>query len=289
MKMARSLFFVFALVFMLFLGFVIRVYLLIPDRKDLMSCFTTKMYSVYLCPQSKNYSSLNQIAKVMQKTVVLTEDSRFFEHKGFDWESIEKSAKENIEGGKYKRGGSTISQQLAKNLFLTKDKTMIRKVIEAFITYQIEKHLTKREILEKYLNVVEFGKDLYGIKPAAWHYFKKAPSQLDAVESAFLAMLLPSPIKYSRSFSAKKLTPFAFSRIKRIIYDMYHYDRITEGQYQDAKQKLREFFSTPEQIEEIETMDTQNLENSETTSEETSDEPDADDQSDQDEGEDFKS
>ncbi len=282
MKMARSLFFIFALVFMLFLGFVIRVYLLIPDRKDLMSCFTTKMYNVYLCRQSKNYVSLSQISKVMQKTVVLTEDSSFFEHKGFDWESIEKSAKENIEGGKYKRGGSTISQQLAKNLYLTKDKTMIRKVVEAFITNQIEKHLTKKEILEKYLNVVEFGKDLYGIKPAALYYFKKSPSQLDAVESAFLAMLLPSPIKYSRSFYAKKLSPFVFNRIKRIIYDLYHYDRITEEQYSDAKQKLRGFFSTPEQIEEIETMDTQDMVNSAETSDESGG-PEEGDQDDSDE------
>lgn len=256
MKSAQIVFYVFAAIFMLVLGFVIRVYLLIPNREDLLSCFTTKMHNVYLCPQSKNYVPLNQISKVMQKTVILTEDSRFYEHKGFDWESIEKSAKENLEGGRYKRGGSTITQQLAKNLYLTKDKTIVRKIIEACITFQIEKYLTKREILEKYLNVVEFGKDIYGIKPAAWHYFKKSPGQLDAMESAFLAMLLPSPQKYSKSFYTKKLTPFVFRRIKQIIRDMYQYDRINEDQYIVAKDRLREFFSTPEQLAEINDMDT---------------------------------
>lgn len=255
MKSTKWILFSFALLFFLFLGFVIRVYLLIPDRKDLMSCFTTKMYEVYLCPGSKNYVPLSQISRIMQKTVVLTEDSLFFEHKGFDWESIEKSAKENLDGGKFKRGGSTISQQLAKNLYLTKDKTLIRKVVEAFVTLQIEKHLTKKEILEKYLNVIEFGKDIYGIKSASWHYFKKAPSQLDVVESAFLAMLLPNPKKYSRSFYAKKMTPFVFKRIKRIVGDMYQYNRITEDQYLAAKDKLKSFYSTPEQAAEVDTMD----------------------------------
>ncbi len=257
MTSMRWLFFTFALIFMVFLEFLLRIYLLIPDRKQLMSCFTTKMYSVYLCPGSKDYVPLNQISKIMQKTLLLTEDSLFYEHQGFDWSSIEKSAKENLAGGKYKRGGSTITQQLAKNLYLSKDKTIARKVTEAFITFQIEKHLTKREILEKYFNVVEFGKDLYGIKPAAWHYFKKSPSQLDTIESAFLAMLLPNPKKYSGSFYNKKLTPFAFKRMRQIVADMYRYNRISEDQYIAATAKLKTFFSTPAQIEEIDRMDSE--------------------------------
>lgn len=272
MNSTKIILIAFGLMFFLVLGFVIRVYLLIPDRKDLTSCFTTKMYEVKLCPGGKSYVPLNQISKIMQKTVVLTEDSLFYSHKGFDWESIEQSAKENLEGGKYKRGASTITQQLAKNLYLTKDKTLIRKMIEAFITLQIEKHLTKNEILEKYLNVVEFGKDIYGVKAAAWHYFKKSPSQLDVVDSAFLAMLLPNPKKYSRSFYAKKLTPFAFKRIRRIVGDMYQYNRITEEQYIAAKDKLRGFYSTPDQISEIDAMDA-----SDATAQEAADEDNSED------------
>ncbi|MBL7556037.1 MAG: transglycosylase domain-containing protein [Bdellovibrionaceae bacterium] len=282
MKSTKIILLAFSLIFFLVVGFAIRVYMMIPDRKELMSCFTTKMYQVKLCPGGKNYVPLSQISKVMQKTVVLTEDSLFYTHKGFDWESIEKSAKENLDGGKYKRGGSTITQQLAKNLYLTKDKTLIRKMIEAFITLQIEKHLTKNEILEKYLNVVEFGKDIYGVKPAAWHYFKKSPSQLDVVESAFLAMLLPNPKKYSRSFYSKKLTPFAFKRIKRIVSDMYQYNRITEEQYLTAKEKLKNFYSTPEQVSEIDSMDAGSDESADTADDDeaTEDSIDSADQSD---------
>lgn len=227
----------------IFLLITIWIVSLIPTRKDLTSCFTTKMYEVKLCPGSSTYTPLSQISRYMQKTVILTEDSRFYEHKGFDWASIEKSAKENLSKGKIKRGGSTITQQLAKNLYLSKDKSMVRKLAEAFITLQIEKHLTKKEILEKYLNVIEFGKDLYGIKAAARFYFDKTPAQLDVIESAFLAMLLPNPVKYSKSFKNKQLTPFAFKRVRTIIENMFQYHRIDEFEYQTAMSRLQSFLS----------------------------------------------
>lgn len=226
-----------------FLLITIWIVSLIPTRKDLTSCFTTKMYEVKLCPGSSSYTPLSQISRYMQKTVILTEDSRFYEHKGFDWASIEKSAKENLAKGKIKRGGSTITQQLAKNLYLSKDKSMVRKLAEAFITLQIEKHLTKKEILEKYLNVIEFGKDIYGIKAAARYYFDKTPAQLDVIESAFLAMLLPNPVKYSKSFKHKQLTPFAYKRVRTIIENMFQYHRIDEIEYQTAMNRLQSFLS----------------------------------------------
>lgn len=223
---------------------------LIPDRKELTSCFTTKMYQVKLCPGTSSYVPLYQISKNVQKAIVLTEDSRFYEHKGFDWESIEKSAKENLSKGKIKRGGSTITQQLAKNLYLSKEKSLVRKFSEAFITLQIEKNLTKKEILEKYLNVIEFGKNIYGIKAAANYYFGKTPSQLDVIESAFLAMLLPNPVKYSKSFKNKQLTPFAYQRVKNIIENLFLYHRIEEAEYQIALERLNSFLSPQPQTQE---------------------------------------
>ncbi len=159
----------------------------------------------------KNYVPLRQISQYLQKTIILTEDSNFWNHKGFDWESIEKNARDGLASGVFKRGGSTISQQLAKNLFLSKDRTFIRKGLEAVITDRIEHTLTKKEILERYLNVVEFGKNIYGVKAAAKYYFQKSPAELSVVESAFLAMVLPNPIKYSQSYYRKELTPFAKS------------------------------------------------------------------------------
>lgn len=210
------------------------IYFQIPSEKQIKGCLKTTMYDVDLCPGSKNYVPLKSISPFVQKTIVLTEDSSFFQHEGFDWEAIEKNAREALEKRQFKRGGSTISQQLAKNMFLSKDKTLWRKFLEMLITQKIETTLNKKEILERYLNVIEYGKNVYGIKAASQFYFQKHPSQLTVVESAFLAMLLPNPKKYSVSYFKKELTPFARKRMERIINDLYHYQRITEEQYSVA-------------------------------------------------------
>jgi monofunctional biosynthetic peptidoglycan transglycosylase len=219
------------------------IFLKIPSEKEIKGCMVTTMYHVNLCPGSKTYAPLKTISPYLQKAVVLTEDSGFFEHDGFDWKSIEENAKKNLEKGEYAKGGSTITQQLAKNMFLYKDKTLIRKGLEALITQKLEKTLTKKEILERYLNVVEFGKDIYGVKQAASYYFKKTPAQLNVVESAFLAMVLPNPPKYSQSYFKKELTSFAHKRIKRIVGDMYQYGRINEEEFNVASGQINGFFS----------------------------------------------
>jgi monofunctional biosynthetic peptidoglycan transglycosylase len=230
----------------LFLGigaFAGYIFYKIPSESEIKGCITTTMYQVHLCPGSNDYVPLKSISPYLQKTVVLTVDSSFWEHDGFDWKSIEENAKKNMEKGQYAKGGSTISQQLAKNMFLYKDKTLLRKGLEALITQKIEKTLTKKEILERYLNVVEFGKNIYGVKQAATFYFKKNPAQLDVVESAFLAMVLPNPQKYSQSYFKKNLTPFAHKRLKRIVTDMYQYSRISESEYNVAINEVENFFS----------------------------------------------
>jgi monofunctional biosynthetic peptidoglycan transglycosylase len=233
------------------------VYYRMPTEKDIKGCIVTKMYNVNLCPGSKDYVPLKSISPYLQKTVVLTEDSSFFEHDGFDWKSIEENAKKNLEKGVYAKGGSTISQQLAKNMFLYKDKTLMRKGLEFLITQKLEKTLTKKEILERYLNVVEFGKDIYGVKQAAQFYFKKTPAQLNVVESAFLAMVLPNPPKYSQSYFKKELTKFAHKRIKQIVTDMYQYSRISGDEYDLAMNQVNSFFSPsilPSFLSELDAM-----------------------------------
>ncbi|MBO9668693.1 MAG: transglycosylase domain-containing protein, partial [Bdellovibrio sp.] len=185
----------------------------LPTEQDIKGCIITTMYKVDLCPTSKNYVPLKQISSYLQKTIIMTEDGNFYKHHGFEWAVIEKNFRQGWETGVYKRGGSTITQQLAKNMFLSADRTFFRKGLEAVITDRIEKTLTKKEILEKYLNVVEFGKNIYGIKAAAQFYFKKTPAELDVVESAFMAMVLPSPVKYSQSYYKKELTGFARKRM----------------------------------------------------------------------------
>ncbi len=239
----RILLFFSSLFVIVFMWLFFYAYGKIPSEKEMRGCRTTTMFKVHLCPGSETYTRLNNISNYLQKSVVLTEDSRFWNHQGFDLEEMQKSFKANVELGKFARGGSTITQQLAKNLFLSKDKTLTRKVLEAVITMRLEKTLSKKEILERYLNVVQFGKDVFGIKQAARFYFKKAPEDLDVLESAFLTFLLPSPEVYSKSFYKRSLTAFAEKRLNQIIDHLYQYERITEPEYLSAKSEM-EYFLT---------------------------------------------
>lgn len=235
--------FSFLTVIALILSAFLVLWMWLPSPAEIKGCLVTTMYHVTLCPSSNDYVPLKKISTYLQKTVVLTEDSNFFNHHGFEWDSIEKNFLEGWEKGVYRRGGSTLTQQLAKNLFLNKDRTFLRKGLEAIITDRIEKTLSKKEILERYLNVVEFGKDIYGVKNAASYYFHKTPAELDVVESAFLAMVLPNPAKYSRSYFKKELTPFARKRLDRIVNDMFHYSRINQTEYDIAMIEVQNFLS----------------------------------------------
>lgn len=241
-----QLFILFILTVVTFLLFVITWILgQFPSDKEIRGCFTTKMYQVYVCPQDSNYVRLNDISIYLQKSLVLTEDSTFWTHHGFDFDEIEKSLKKNMQSQKFARGGSTLTQQLSKNLFLTKEKTILRKIKEALITIRIEKTLSKKEILERYLNVVQFGKNLFGIKKASDFYFHKSPKSLTLVESAFLTFLLPNPEGYSKSFFKKELTPFASKRLHQIIDNLFQYQRISEQEYLQAQIELSDFLKGP--------------------------------------------
>lgn len=217
----------------------------IPSEETIKGCFKTSMYGVDLCPtDNKSYVKLKNISSKLQRAIVQTEDSSFYQHQGFDEDGLTRCYEKLKETHKITCGGSTITQQLAKNLFLYKDKTFYRKGLEALITIKIEKTLNKKEILERYLNVVQFGKDIYGVKQAAQFYFKKHPSELDVVESAFLAMVLPNPEKYSKSYFRKDLTKFARKRISGIITDMHRYKSLSDDEYFSAMGKLEYFLTS---------------------------------------------
>jgi monofunctional biosynthetic peptidoglycan transglycosylase len=139
---------------------------------------------------------LGRISLHLQHAVIAAEDASFFIHEGFDWEGIKDAAIENIETGEMKRGGSTITQQLAKNLYLSSERSLFRKAREALITRSLERHLTKERILELYLNVAEWGRGVYGAEAAARHHFGKSADALTADEAAWLAAILPSPQRY---------------------------------------------------------------------------------------------
>lgn len=219
-----------SLVLIIIMGFLIWF----PTGNQIKGCMTTSMFHVELCPKSKDYVPLNQISKNIQNAIILTEDASFYQHSGFDEEGIQHCYEKMKEKKRIVCGGSTITQQLAKNMFLTRHKNFLRKGVEALITFKIEDTLTKREILEKYLNIVQFGTDIYGVKQASQFYFKKQPSQISVTEAAFLAMLLPNPEKYSQSFFKKNLTKFARKRIGRIVKTMYRFGRIDAATYENA-------------------------------------------------------
>ena len=136
---------------------------------------------------------LDDISERIIQAVVMGEDASFFTHRGFDFYEIRESIRKNIERGRFVRGASTITQQLAKNLFLSTEKSLNRKLKEAILTYRLERDLSKRRILEIYLNVIEWGENIYGVEAAARIYFGKRASQLDAAESALLAGMIPNP------------------------------------------------------------------------------------------------
>jgi monofunctional biosynthetic peptidoglycan transglycosylase len=135
-----------------------------------------------------------RISRNLVRAVLAGEDPRFFDHSGFDWEEIEKALKKDWEERGFVRGASTISQQLAKNLFLSTSKNPLRKLHEALITVEMEVVLSKRRILELYLNVIEWGDGIYGAEAAARHYFNTSAASLTVEQAAFLSAIIPGPL-----------------------------------------------------------------------------------------------
>jgi monofunctional biosynthetic peptidoglycan transglycosylase len=232
-----------AIVFVFFILFasLAWIWLTTPDANQIKGCVRTKMYQVQLCDERPGYAHLNNIDAKLKNLVLIAEDSAFYGHAGFDWDELENSLKENLTAAKYARGGSTITQQLAKNVFLTFDKSLARKIREALLVTQIEKILTKDKIFEKYLNVIEFGSNIYGVNDASQHYFSKSPSQLNLLEAAYLTYLIPNPKVYSRTFDKGSLTPYSRYRILDLCYKMFRYHKIDESQYDAAKELVDQF------------------------------------------------
>ena len=156
---------------------------------------------------------LSRVSPALQRAVLVAEDASFYHHHGFDWEGIRGAATRNWDRGELRRGGSTITQQLAKNLYLSSEKNLLRKIHEAAITRILEERLTKKRILELYLNVVEWGKGVYGAEAAAQHHFGKSAQDLTPAEAALLAAILPSP----RRHDPLRMTPYLSREQQRIL------------------------------------------------------------------------
>jgi len=185
---------------------------------------------------------IEQISPHLQRAVLAGEDTHFFQHDGFDWDAIQKAWEEAQKLGEkeakeegdfdpndwippmpsFKRGASTVTQQLAKNLYLSEERSFFRKGREALITYFLEKDLSKKRILELYLNVIEWGEDIYGAEAASRYYFKKSASNLTAQEAAYLSAMIPSPLNV---FNPKK-NPKRVVRRQRVILRGMNYIKL---------------------------------------------------------------
>ena len=183
------------------------------------------------------WQPIEQISPHLQRAVLAGEDARFFEHHGFDWDAIQNAWDEAQKEGEkeakaegdfdpndwippmpsFKRGASTVSQQLAKNLYLSEDRNFLRKGREALITYFLEKDLSKKRIMELYLNIIEWGDGVYGAEAASRYYFKKSASNLTAPEAAYLSAMIPSPLNI---FNPKKNPKRVVRRQKVILRGM---------------------------------------------------------------------
>lgn len=147
----------------------------------------------------------DRISPHLKRAIIAAEDARFVDHEGFDWEGIQRAMEKNQKKGRLVAGGSTISQQLAKNLFLSPDKSYVRKANEAIITLMLEAMWSKRRIFEVYLNVIEWGNGVFGAEAAARHYFSTGAAQLTPAQAARLAGMVPNPRFYDRNRNAPGL------------------------------------------------------------------------------------
>ena len=154
---------------------------------------------------TQQWADYDAIAKSAKQAAIVSEDSKFSQHNGFDLDGIEAARKKNEASGNTSAGGSTITQQLAKNLFLTSHRSYTRKGEEAVITIMIETLWDKQRILTAYLNVAEFGEGIYGIDAAAHHYFNKSAATLNRDESALLIAMLPNPKYYGKNKGDRRL------------------------------------------------------------------------------------
>lgn len=147
----------------------------------------------------------SKISANLKRALIVSEDAKFVDHEGFDWDGIEKAYEKNLKKGKIVAGGSTISQQLAKNLFLSGKRSPFRKLEEAAITLMLEAVMDKRRIFEIYLNVIEWGNGVFGAEAAARHYYRSSAAQLGPEQAAKLAAMVPNPRYYDKHREARGL------------------------------------------------------------------------------------
>lgn len=195
-----------------------------------------------LTPETPGFTPLSQIAASVNAAFVASEDAAFFSHHGIDTAALESAVRTNFREGRVKVGGSTITMQTVKNLFLTPERTVSRKLQELFLAWHLENVLSKERILEIYMNIAELGPGIFGITQASETYFGKSPFDLTLLESAYIANLLPSPKKRYQYFCAGQMTPTFTGMVHGLLKRMLNLNRITYERYAEAVGRDLQFY-----------------------------------------------
>lgn len=228
-------------------AFVIHLFISLPDVSNLKT-HNPKMTSLMEMRKiqaekegtefkvSQRWVSFENIPQLLKDTVRISEDFSFYWHKGIDYQELRESIKKNINEKSFARGGSTITQQLAKNLYLSTKKSLIRKIKEFLIAKRLEKALTKDRIFELYLNVIELGQGVFGVQAASLHYFGLTVNDLTLEQIVRLAAILPRPLRTDpRGYS-----PWLLWRCSFLLEKLRLYDCITEERYQETVRMFKD-------------------------------------------------
>ncbi len=239
------------IIFFLSLVMVVAVYMLTPEPKIFKTKNPEKTAFMTIRIDAARAKGINfkifhryvkysRISQNLKDAVRISEDGGFFLHSGFDFAEIKESIKVNIKNRRFSRGASTITQQLAKNLYLSSKKSITRKLEEAVLTYKLEKQLSKRRIFNLYLNYIELGSGIFGVEAACKKYYNKSANVLTTFEAAKLASIIPSPKRLNPNIPSKKLK----YRTKILLIRMYKFKKISKSEYNKVLREFELFFLT---------------------------------------------
>ncbi len=198
-----------------------------------------------LGPGSPRWVGLEDVPHYLVDALLVSEDISFYRHHGVDTQGLAEAIRENLKAGRAVRGGSTITQQLAKNLFLTRERTLARKVQEAVLAWQLEELLGKDKILEYYLNIIEWGPGIYGVERASMHYFNKSAAELTLREAAYLCTIIPAPVRAYTYYRRGHLSPRWRRNVDELLRRMWRFGYIDDQAFERGIADTVRFWHPP--------------------------------------------
>jgi hypothetical protein len=190
----------------------------------------------------ENWVTFNDLPYLLKRCILVSEDSTFFFHKGVELEEMRTAIQSSIETGEKARGGSTLTQQLIKNLFLSRDRTALRKLQELLLTFYLESNLSKEYLFELYVNLIEWGPEIYGVYDASQHYFGRPPKKLTPKEMAYLATIIPGPLLYHKQWERDRVSNKTNGRVNALLERLNRLGQLPDADLAEAKEAKLKFF-----------------------------------------------